>query len=318
MSIIQEALQQLVEQGTQRLGDGYVLVNSWSSDGTVHKQWTKDYKEDSPADRHQSTISFWHERGKEPFYQAVHMVRKGYWTNQTAHESPTRIHHKSTHSTLEDAKKALNHAVRDMYPQNESTITELSPEKLSKYVNRATSDFGHQNMGRRNTTGDQQREFAKKEKRRQKGISKAIDRLHPQNENLEEAIKLGTEVVIHAPGKSYHGKVGHIGEIRHGLYKGAPKTYTVDHDDGSIQLDKKNIKLNRTNESTIVELNKDTIYSYSKKADQDIDLESDKLAQGISANDPKKANSASRKLNKRIQGTERAEKRLASECDNSK
>ena len=60
---------------------------------------------------------------------------------------------------------------------------------------------------------------------------------------LDEAIKLGAKVMIHAPGKSYHGKTGRVGEIRHGAFKGAAKTYTVDHDSGSIQLDKKNIKL---------------------------------------------------------------------------
>ena len=62
---------------------------------------------------------------------------------------------------------------------------------------------------------------------------------------LDEAIKLNSKVVIHAPGKSYHGKVGHVGEIRHGAFKGAPKTYTVDHEGGSTQLDKKNIKLHK-------------------------------------------------------------------------
>jgi hypothetical protein len=60
---------------------------------------------------------------------------------------------------------------------------------------------------------------------------------------MAEAIKLGSKVMIHAPGKSYHGKTGHVGEIRNGAFKGAPKTYTVDHDGGSIQLDKKNIKM---------------------------------------------------------------------------
>ena len=61
--------------------------------------------------------------------------------------------------------------------------------------------------------------------------------------DLDEAVKLGTKVKIHAPGKSYHDKEGRVGEIRHGLYKGAPKTYTVDHEGGSIQLDKKNIRV---------------------------------------------------------------------------
>lgn len=66
---------------------------------------------------------------------------------------------------------------------------------------------------------------------------------------LDEAIKLNSKVTIHDPGKSHHGKVGYVGEIRHGAYKGAPKTYTVDYDHNeetgrskSIQLDKKNIK----------------------------------------------------------------------------
>lgn len=67
---------------------------------------------------------------------------------------------------------------------------------------------------------------------------------------LEEAVKLGSKVKIHAPGKDYHEKVGHVGEIRHGAYKGAPKTYTVDYDHNpttgyskSVQLDKKHVKL---------------------------------------------------------------------------
>ena len=69
---------------------------------------------------------------------------------------------------------------------------------------------------------------------------------------IEEAVKLGTKVKIHAPGKDYHEKVGYVGEIRHGLFKGAPKTYTVDYDHNSetgyfksIQLDKKQVKLHK-------------------------------------------------------------------------
>ena len=66
-----------------------------------------------------------------------------------------------------------------------------------------------------------------------------------EESELEEAVNLGSKVTIHAPGKSYHGKTGHVGEIRYGAYKGAPKTYTIDHENGSIQLDKKNIKLHK-------------------------------------------------------------------------
>lgn len=65
---------------------------------------------------------------------------------------------------------------------------------------------------------------------------------------LDEVIKIGTKVKMHAPGKDYHDQVGHVGEIKHGLFKGAAKTYTVDYgDEGkkSVQLDKANVKMHK-------------------------------------------------------------------------
>ena len=63
---------------------------------------------------------------------------------------------------------------------------------------------------------------------------------------LDEAIKLGSKVKMHNPGKDYHDQIGIVGEIRHGLYKGAPKTYTVDYGNGrSVQLDKRSVKLHK-------------------------------------------------------------------------
>lgn len=63
---------------------------------------------------------------------------------------------------------------------------------------------------------------------------------------LDEAIKINSKVKMHAPGKDYHDQVGYVGEIRHGAYKGAPKTYTVDYGDRkSVQLDKNSIKLHK-------------------------------------------------------------------------
>lgn len=89
--------------------------------------------------------------------------------------------------------------------------------------------------------------FAGKSKKERMRMALGASYAAKRNEEveLEEAIKLGSKVMIHAPGKSYHGKTGHVGEIRNGAFKGAPKTYTVDHDGGSIQLDKKNIKLHK-------------------------------------------------------------------------
>lgn len=57
------------------------------------------------------------------------------------------------------------------------------------------------------------------------------------NKPVEEAKGLKKRVrVVKGPAHTV-GRIGTIGEVRHGLYKGAPKTFTVDFDDGSsIQL----------------------------------------------------------------------------------
>jgi hypothetical protein len=72
-------------------------------------------------------------------------------------------------------------------------IDELTKDTLQRYADKATADHGHQNMARRNTTGDAQKEFARREKNRQKGISRAYDRLYPQNEETE--LEEGHQVV---------------------------------------------------------------------------------------------------------------------------
>ena len=84
------------------------------------------------------------------------------------------------------------------------------------------------------------------EKMKQDDMQKNQDVSPMAEDDVEETVKLGTKVKIHAPGKSYHDQVGHVGEIRHGKYQGAPKTYTVDYGDRkSVQLDKKNIKVHK-------------------------------------------------------------------------
>jgi nicotinic acid mononucleotide adenylyltransferase len=60
--------------------------------------------------------------------------------------------------------------------------------------------------------------------------------LQASGKGLAEAHKLGDKVKITKGSES--GKTGTIGEIRHGAFKGASKTYTIDHDGGSIQLKK--------------------------------------------------------------------------------
>jgi hypothetical protein len=69
-------------------------------------------------------------------------------------------------------------------------------------------------------------------------------RMQKEEVELDEAFKLKTKVRIHAPGKSYHNTEGTIGEVRPGLYKGAPKMFTVYHGErGAIQLPKENLRI---------------------------------------------------------------------------
>jgi hypothetical protein len=53
---------------------------------------------------------------------------------------------------------------------------------------------------------------------------------------VKEAHKIGDTVTIHKGPKDVVGKTGKVGEIRSGSFKGAAKTYTIDHEKGSIQL----------------------------------------------------------------------------------
>lgn len=63
----------------------------------------------------------------------------------------------------------------------------------------------------------------------------------------------------------------------------------------------------------IDELNKDTLYSYNKKAGADVEKKDKSLGQLIRKGDSAGANKAARQLNNRLAGQERAEKRLNKE-----
>lgn len=66
---------------------------------------------------------------------------------------------------------------KKMAKEEVEPIEEISKEKTQKYLDRALGDHTHQNIARRNTSGDAQKEFARKEKLRKQGISRAVDRL---------------------------------------------------------------------------------------------------------------------------------------------
>lgn len=92
-------------------------------------------------------------------------------------------------------------------------------------------------------------------------IQTAADYMHSEMKEeveLDESIKIGSKVTIHSPGKDYHGQTGHVGEIRNGAHKDAPKTYTVDYGNSqSVQLKATNMKKHKLDEIAIVKTNKE-------------------------------------------------------------
>ena len=92
-------------------------------------------------------------------------------------------------------------------------------------------------------------------------IQTAADYMHSEMKEeveIDEAIKIGSKVTIHSPGKDYHGQTGHVGEIRNGAHKDAPKTYTVDYGNSqSVQLKSTNMKKHKLDEIAVVKTNKE-------------------------------------------------------------
>lgn len=127
------------------------------------------------------------------------------------------------------------------------SIFEDKQHGLYKY-NKRSGMWDHQRSVTPETKDQWLHYFKKDEPNEHFVVSKNKPKHNPMKEEVElgEAIKINSKVKIHAPGKDYHGEVGRVGEIRHGLHKTAPKTYTIDYGNRqSIQLDKKNIKLHK-------------------------------------------------------------------------
>jgi nicotinic acid mononucleotide adenylyltransferase len=78
-------------------------------------------------------------------------------------------------------------------------------------------------------------------KQRKLDLDKEYSKYQKEEVDLEEAHKINDKVeIVKGSGK---GTVGRIGEIRHGLYKGAPKTYTVYHgENDATQVSKEHIR----------------------------------------------------------------------------
>jgi hypothetical protein len=71
-------------------------------------------------------------------------------------------------------------------------INEISKEKLSQYVKRAVTDHGMSNFSKRQTVyADEKKYFANRERKRRKGIAKAINKLDRMEEEEEMELDEG-------------------------------------------------------------------------------------------------------------------------------
>jgi len=154
----------------------------------------------------------------------------------------------------EAAKKLVSKHVNESLEQ----IDELDRKTLHNYLNKALNDLTSINTARKITSNDKSPEdikhrndLTRKAVNRKKGFSRAYDRLTKEEVELEEALKIGSKVRIHAPGKDYHGKVGYVGEIRKRTYGTMAPSYTVDYREPgedynrSISLSREKIKLHK-------------------------------------------------------------------------
>lgn len=129
-------------------------------------------------------------------------------------------------------------------PKNESSLEDLHTGKGDGKELKASPEY---RRDRRRTAQmlAAQKEVQARVKRGYAEDDKDLD------ESLDEAHKLGDRVkIVGGVSKDVIGVHGHIGEIRNGAFKGAPKTYTVDYqhpkhsskNTSSIQLSKEHIR----------------------------------------------------------------------------
>lgn len=139
-----------------------------------------------------------------------------------------------------DAKKHATAGNRDVTEEVE--LDELSKSTLGAYTKKAAVSLavGGIKMGRDDSNAVI-RNGEKTVTKRIKGINRATDKLTSEETEIDEAHKIHDKVEIIKG--SAKGIKGRIGEIRHGLYKGAPKTYTVYHGEhDATQVSKEHIR----------------------------------------------------------------------------
>ena len=131
--------------------------------------------------------------------------------------------------SLKDRARTLVKNLSRSKQKSDDFIKDKEYNELSAHVNNIHPGFKLHSVGR-NTDG-QSLNWAAAHKddkdfiNSKSGVFKK--QVTEEVESLDEAHKLKDEVIMSYP--SLKGVKGRIGEIRHGAYKGAPKTYTIDY-----------------------------------------------------------------------------------------
>ena len=206
------------------------------------------------------------------------------------------------HPGMDKAKKmAIATATAKRVAEESDQIDELKQTTLSRYASKARS-LGMQG-------GD-------KSIKRLAGAKRATQKLKYGDYSEETEL---IDEISKATAKSYADKrsteINYAPEMP---FKKKPrdKAYANRTAQGMISALKRMHGQKPTSEETeqVDELNKDTLYSYKKKADADYETQGRKIGPLIRANDAAGANKAATRTNKRLMGMERAEKRLGEEA----
>jgi hypothetical protein len=168
----------------------------------------------------------------------------GQHSHAQAHADKADIHHEKSMERKKEVKESDASWTASLEKKKEDRLTPNDKDKLDKVramlakekkpVKESALDrfraAAAERMKKHDEIETKRKEEAEKGK---ENMSAAIDRLAKK---VNEAHKIGDKVTIHKGPKDVVGKTGSVGEIRPGAFKGAPKTYTIDHEGGSIQL----------------------------------------------------------------------------------
>jgi len=239
---------EIVKRGSNHLllkEESGKLVSKWIQDVTVVKETT-----DSPVVNKNSKFNIAKDIMRYKDFKKLNAMAKGQVKEQEETDEPSDMEEflKTLTKTAETGhtmgstddnhrrRKIAYHIGEEFSEDEVQMIDELSTELLGRYKTASAADA---------KKSDSEGNYAKGDKRF-KGINKATNKqfdndlkkhgqYQKEETELEEAHKVGDKVIIHKGPADVLGKVGHVGEIRK-RWAGDTKTYTIDHDKGSIQL----------------------------------------------------------------------------------